>query len=65
MYEETHASGALYQKILEFMANNEYHNKITSLSAYNKVIRHGFVSDNRSDAEMGKADIVKAIKEIL
>jgi hypothetical protein len=29
------------------------------------VIRHGFVSDNRSDAEMGKADIVKAIKEIL
>ena len=47
------------------MANNEYHNKITSLSAYNKVIRHGFVSDNRSDAEMGKADIVKAIKEIL
>lgn len=65
VYEETHASGALYQKILEFMANNEYHNKITSLSAYNKVIRHGFVSDNRSDAEMGKADIVKAIKEIL
>lgn len=63
VYEETHASGALYQKILEYMANNNYNNKIKSLSAYNKIINHGTINDNRSDAKLAKKDIIAAIKE--
>lgn len=65
VYEETHASGALYQKILDFMARYKYTNKIKSLSVYNKVINHGTVSDNRLEAKLDKEQIVKALKEIL
>lgn len=65
VYEETHASGALYQKILDFMARHKFTNKIKSLSVYNKVINHGSVDDNRTDAGIGEKEIIKTLKEII
>src|SRR5690554_4548352 len=64
VYEETHASGALYQKILEFMAKHNFKNKIKSLNVYNKVINHGSVEDNRNDAKIGKEEFIKTLKEL-
>lgn len=65
VYEETHASGALYQKILDFMARENFHNKIKSLSAYNKVVKHGSILENREDANLSKDNIIKTINDVL
>ncbi len=64
VYEQTHASGSLYQKILDFMAQNNYTNKIRALNVYNRVIKHGTIKDNMKDAQVAKADIIKALKEL-
>lgn len=65
VYEETHASGSLYQKVLHFMAQGNYTNKIRTLNVYNKVINHGTIEDNRSDANLSKKEIIKALKELV
>ncbi len=64
VYEETHASGALYQQILTFMAEHNYTNKIKGLNVYNKVINQGSVKENRLDANLDKDSIIKAIKDL-
>ena len=64
VYEQTHASGALYQKILDYMAQNNYHNKIVSMSTYNKVISHGTLEDNMNDAGLSLDDLVATLKKL-
>lgn len=63
VYEQTHASGSLYQIILDFLARNNYDNKVVSMSAYNKVIDHGTVLDNLEEANLDLNSLLKTIKK--
>lgn len=63
VYEQTHASGSLYQSILDFLNRNNYNNKVISMSAYNQVINHGTIEDNLDDANLNLNTLLKTIKE--
>lgn len=64
VYEHTHASGSLYQKILDFMAKHHYHNKIVSMSTYNQLISHGTLDENMADAGLSLDDLVSELKNL-
>jgi 1-deoxy-D-xylulose-5-phosphate synthase len=63
VYEETHASGSLYQFILAFAMENGFKNQIIALNAYNKIINHGTIEDNRKAAALSMADLKRVIEE--
>ncbi len=64
VYEHTHASGSLYQKILSFMAKGGFGNKIRALNVYDKVITHGTLLDNMAEAQVSKKEIIASLKDL-
>ncbi len=61
VYEEIHASGSLYQLILDYMAKNKLTNEVTAINAYNKVVDQGTVLENKEDAKISLKDLLKVL----
>lgn len=64
VYEQTHASGSLYQKVLDFLNRHHYHNKVISMSTYNKIINQGSIEENLKDADLDLDTLLSVIKEL-
>ncbi len=64
VYEQTHASGSLYQKVLDFLNRFDYHNKVISMSAYNKIINQGSIHENKKDANLDLESLLSVIKSL-
>lgn len=64
VYEQTHASGSLYQKVLDFLNRFDYDNKVISLSAYNKIINQGSIKENEKEANLDLDHLLKTINDL-
>lgn len=64
VYEQTHASGSLYQKVLDFLNRHNLHNKVHSMSTYNKVIHQGTIEENHIDAQLDLNTLLALIKSL-
>lgn len=64
VYEQTHASGSLYQKILDYMNKNNAHNTVIPMNTYNHIINQGSVLENMQDAKLDMDSLLKVVKEL-
>jgi len=65
VYEEASNTGSLYPQILKFMAKNQYHNKITSMSITDQVVDHGHYEDMLKELKMDLDHIKTTLKDLL
>lgn len=61
VYEEIHASGSLYQLILDYCAKNDFYNEVIAVNAYNKVIDQGTVLENKATAKISLTDLLEVL----
>lgn len=63
VYEEAFGSGTLYHHILDYMAKEGYHQKISNMSVKD-IIHHGSRTHNQMDAKMDLTALMEALKDL-